>query len=169
MYAWNCFKTCYKCISQYILFKKFWWSIIQTHHSTLQLRGFTSGLTHCQSQSVPYFHQQKVATLDEARRLPRDVRRTRGRRPKMIDCLLTSCEQSSRPSSKTSDRRQWEGRRRLPGVSSPYRQGISMFGRFNRQSGGLVYFSLVELVRRSMVWYILLWILAADCLRSGIF
>ena len=40
------------------------------------------------------FEDTKIATWrsDEARRLPRDVRRTRGIRPKMIDCLRRSCE-----------------------------------------------------------------------------
>ena len=40
------------------------------------------------------FEDTKIATWrsDEARRLPRDVRRTRGRRPKMIFFIRRSCE-----------------------------------------------------------------------------
>ena len=40
------------------------------------------------------FEDTKIATWrsDEARRLPRDVQRTRGRRPKKIYCLRRSCE-----------------------------------------------------------------------------
>ena len=119
----------------------------QTPSSWLRVSDFINERSERKEGRLPITNIRREKDCDvtirwSASSAARDVRRT----SQILQAV------SSRQGSKTNDRCQREGRRRRSGVSSPYRQGVSML---------IGILCLVELARRSTVWYILVWIYAA--------
>ena len=111
------------------------------------------------------FEDTKIATWwsDEARRMPQDVRRTRGLRPKMIDCIRILRVVSSRSGSLAKRTSTTAGH-----VVTVQVTDLDVWS-FETAVRWTSMFCLVELARQSMIWYILVWILASGCSRSDIF
>ena len=104
---------------------------------------------------------------DEVRRLLRAVWRARKLRPKIIFSFHRSCEPSSRERVTVANEKDIADCRacRHRTLVQVRDLGVRSFESARRWT---CIFCLVELARRSIVWYILVWILAAGCLRSGI-
>ena len=124
------------------------------------------------SWQLGMFEDTKIATFrcDEARRLPRAVRRTRGHRPKMIYCLRRSCESCLhdhvRGRATVASEKDvvdcWACRHRTGNGSRSMVVCIGgavdwciLFGWTCAAVYGLVYFSMNFDLRLSAIWHIL--------------